>query len=242
MNLLGSIDLMSSILEAKTSDALHMSMASAAQKCGFTTYVAGVQLISADGQSSHHIISGYPVEWQRIYAERNYLWSDPTVVHCQKSLEPLIWTESAFRPHDGMALWEEARSFGLGHGISVAMHETTGAKTMLSLVRDKALDSNEEEQKRLVAAAKVLASCAHFVSVRIARDARLKDEAIPKLTPQETECIRWASKGKTRWEIGRILSIAETTVAFHVKNAMQKLGASNQPQAVAIAIRLGLIN
>jgi len=38
-----------------------------------------------------------------------------------------------------------------------------------------------------------------------------------------------------------ILRISESTVNFHVYNIMQKLGAINRPQAVAVATHLGLI-
>jgi LuxR family quorum-sensing system transcriptional regulator SolR len=39
-----------------------------------------------------------------------------------------------------------------------------------------------------------------------------------------------------------ILGISESTVNFHVYNIMQKLGATNRPQTVAVAARLGLID
>jgi DNA-binding CsgD family transcriptional regulator len=38
-----------------------------------------------------------------------------------------------------------------------------------------------------------------------------------------------------------ILDISERTVNFHVYNIMRKLGATNRPQAVAVAASLGLI-
>jgi LuxR family quorum-sensing transcriptional regulator LasR len=47
--------------------------------------------------------------------------------------------------------------------------------------------------------------------------------------------------GKTSWEIGRLLSVAERTVVFHLQNATQKLGVSGRQAAVARAIVSGLI-
>lgn len=242
MNLIESIDLMSSILEARTSEALQKRLGEAAARVGFTTFVAGVQMSRPDGAPAHHLISGYPEEWQRIYAQRDYIWTDPTVIHCQVSSEPLIWKQEIFERHRGLGIWEEAKSFGLSHGISVAQHEAGGIKSMLSLVRDKEVDRDEREALQLLSATRVLAGCAHFAAVQIAKGALNFDADLPKLTPQELESLKWVSKGKTSWEIGRIMSIAEPTVTFHVKNAMQKLKASNRPQALAVAIRLGLIN
>jgi len=241
MNLVESIDFMSSILSCKSSEALQKSLSAASKRLGFETFVAGVQLVQPDGSLAHHLVSGYPEKWQAIYAQQGYIWKDPTVAHCQMSTEPLVWTEKTFMEGDAMPMLEEAKSFGLSHGVSAAIHESKGAtKSMISLVRDQALG---EPAAGIAAAAQVLASCTHFVVINIARDALNPIPAEPvRLTPQELACLRWVSQGKTAWEVGRILSISEPTVVFHLKNVMRKLDASNRPQALAIAIRMGLIN
>jgi DNA-binding CsgD family transcriptional regulator len=61
------------------------------------------------------------------------------------------------------------------------------------------------------------------------------------LSDREKVCLRWAALGKSSWEIGRILSISENTVIFHIKNAMKKLGTSNRILAAVKAVQLGLI-
>ena len=60
----------------------------------------------------------------------------------------------------------------------------------------------------------------------------------PMLTARERECLRWASLGKTTWEIGRLVDISEHTARFHLRNACTKLSATNRQQAVAKAIQL----
>ena len=62
------------------------------------------------------------------------------------------------------------------------------------------------------------------------------------LTGKEIECLRWCKEGKTNWEIGEILGIAERTVNEHAQTAFRKLGAANRAQAIAIAVRERLIN
>jgi DNA-binding CsgD family transcriptional regulator len=61
------------------------------------------------------------------------------------------------------------------------------------------------------------------------------------LSPREKECLLWTARGKTAWEISEIVSIAESTVVFHLKNAMQKLGVYTKYHAVVKAIMSGLI-
>jgi LuxR family transcriptional regulator, quorum-sensing system regulator CviR len=58
---------------------------------------------------------------------------------------------------------------------------------------------------------------------------------------REKEVLNWLKEGKTSWDISVILGISERTVDFHVNNIRQKLGATNRPQAVALAARRGLI-
>lgn len=70
---------------------------------------------------------------------------------------------------------------------------------------------------------------------------RPKSGVEPHLSPRELECLTWASKGKTTWEISRVLEISEHTVNFHLRNANSKLGATNRRQAVAKSIHLGFV-
>lgn len=63
-----------------------------------------------------------------------------------------------------------------------------------------------------------------------------------KLTQRELECLRWSREGKTSWEIAHILGISQSTIIFHMKNAVAKLGAANKTQAVIAAIERGLIS
>jgi DNA-binding CsgD family transcriptional regulator len=62
------------------------------------------------------------------------------------------------------------------------------------------------------------------------------------LTPKEMETLRWVQEGKTTWEIAKILGVSEATVKFHVGNVLRKLGANSRTQAVAIALKTGLLN
>ena len=57
------------------------------------------------------------------------------------------------------------------------------------------------------------------------------------LTPRELEVLEWVARGKSAWEIAAILNITKRTVDGHVANAIQKLGAVNRIQAIAIAVR-----
>ncbi len=60
------------------------------------------------------------------------------------------------------------------------------------------------------------------------------------LTPAELEILRWASEGKTVWEISQIRATSEATVKFHLRNIYGKLQVTNRVQAMNEAARQGL--
>lgn len=61
------------------------------------------------------------------------------------------------------------------------------------------------------------------------------------LTPRELEVLQCIQDGHRNKEIAGLLAIAETTVNFHIKNLVEKLGARDRANAVSIAIRRGLL-
>jgi len=61
------------------------------------------------------------------------------------------------------------------------------------------------------------------------------------LTPRELDVLRLIRDGYRNKQIADQLSIAETTVNFHIKNLVDKLGANDRTHAVTIALRRGLL-
>jgi DNA-binding CsgD family transcriptional regulator len=68
-----------------------------------------------------------------------------------------------------------------------------------------------------------------------------KTEVGLHLTDREREVLTLLAQGLQLEEIGHRLGIGAETVRTHVRNASDRLGASNRTHAVAIAIRHKLI-
>lgn len=61
------------------------------------------------------------------------------------------------------------------------------------------------------------------------------------LTTRELEVLALIRDGYRNKQIADQLAIAETTVNFHIKNLVEKLGANDRTHAVTIALRRGLL-
>jgi len=61
------------------------------------------------------------------------------------------------------------------------------------------------------------------------------------LSDRERECLYWVSEGKTTDEVAVILGVSSNTVNSYVAHAIQKLSANNRAEAIATAIRNGII-
>jgi DNA-binding NarL/FixJ family response regulator len=66
----------------------------------------------------------------------------------------------------------------------------------------------------------------------------LSDEA---LTEREREVLRHVADGGRNRDIAEKLFISEETVKVHIKHVMEKLGARDRTEAVAIGVRRGII-
>jgi DNA-binding NarL/FixJ family response regulator len=75
-----------------------------------------------------------------------------------------------------------------------------------------------------------------------ARDSRPRKAQGPDpLTEREIEILVAVSSGKTNKEIADHFTISTNTVNFHMKNIFSKLQLRNRAQAVAYAVRAGLV-
>lgn len=69
----------------------------------------------------------------------------------------------------------------------------------------------------------------------------LETPSLADLTRRETEILAHIAKGRNNKEIARDLSLALSTVKFHVGSILSKLNLSDRTQAAVWAIRMGLV-
>lgn len=235
---LGTLGLIASFTTATSEAELLQRMRTFARSIGYDQALFGLQMQLPGMAPLQHITSGYPDAYQRLYLERGYVALDPTVAHCQASTAPLEWSESIYdaRSHEIM---EESRRYGLGFGFSLSVHEGDQSASMLSLARDRPVESDSERQL-ILAAASVMAHCLHVASKNVILPGVLAERR-PRLSPREAQCLQLVAIGKSNWDIGQLLNISEAAAAFHVKNLLKKFKVSTRVQAVAMGVALRMV-
>lgn len=184
------------------------------------------------------MLNGFPEDWREHYVQSQYINTDPTVRYCSQNTIPVWWDQipasrKGRRVIAERQVMDEAAEYGLRRGISVPVHGAGAEWGMLSLAGDAA--------PSLKAAAALydlqfLTQCVHEAVKRIHAEQIDEQTEQKRLTDRERECLQWTANGKTAWEISRILSLSESTVTFHLKNAIQKMDVTNRPHAVAKAL------
>jgi len=180
------------------------------------------------------LISTYPAKWTDHYLEQHYERVDPVIVEALATPQPFEWGhEFSSKPlsKSQHALLDEAAQFGIRCGFTVPIHDPRGPIAAITFAADERRATFQRcvEHNRHVL--QLMAMYFHAHARRRLTPDRVVDGVA--LSPREFECLEWAARGKSAWEIGRLLNISRRTAAFHLDNAKTKFGVRTICQAVA---------
>lgn len=182
------------------------------------------------------VVAHVPDAWRNIYFASNYIEIDPVARRCAVAPEPFFWTEvitELERDSPEHALMRRAEEHGLINGVCFPVHGVNGLEAGVSL-SGKSGALNPSDMRNL-----------HLFSLyafnRLKSIARGSAISVPSLTKREREILLWSAFGKTNRQVADILFLSEETVATHMKNIIKKLSAQNKAEAIAVALRAGLI-
>jgi DNA-binding NarL/FixJ family response regulator len=119
-----------------------------------------------------------------------------------------------------------------GDGTTELAAEVLSAGARAILLKQAPLDD-------LVRALHAAGNGARYVDPLLAPDSR--SESVT-LTKRERQVLELVAEGLSQQEIGRRLSIGTETVRAHLQKVRKRLTATTSTQAVAIALRLGLLD
>ncbi len=183
-------------------------------------------------------INTYPSHWADRYREKSYVKIDPVVQWGFQSALPLDWGVN-FEDMKVQQLFSEAREIGVGnHGLTVPIR---GARGEVALFSVSTTAREKVWQKFRLEMFGELIYLAHHLHENVLQDFPPSLAIRPRLSPRETEVLKWFANGKVCIDVAEILSISEHTVRTYSESARAKLDALTIAHAVARAISFGLI-
>jgi len=120
-------------------------------------------------------------------------------------------------------------SFGASDSIAHALRNGASGAVLKSA-----------EDTELIAAIRAVIAGERYLSDDI-RKQLTQDPPIPDLTPRQEQILQSMTRGLTNAEIAKQLGIRRDGVNLHVIAILQKIGAANRTEAVAIALRKNLL-
>lgn len=190
-------------------------------------------------QSFDLVTYGIDPAWASIYQRLQVDQADPVVAAALQAGIALSWAQAArialqanpqmFRKS---VFRRRAKAYGLECGFVICKRSSY---TSQSLSVTALTTGTEVPDRRQIQMCRLLLPHLNEIMVRQGF------HVIPDLSQREIEVLRWGATGKSSWKVARILNISARTVKFHLRNIYRKLEVTNRSQAVAKALRLGLV-
>jgi len=185
-------------------------------------------------------LATYPAEWVDFFDRQRLGPSDP--VHRASHLTSVgfAWSEvPAMIPlsRRDRDILDRAQLAGIGDGFTIPAHvpgESYGSCSFATR-RGEPIEPDALPRAQLVGAFA-------FEAARRLWKIRAVDKPVPGLTDRQRDCLLWAARGKSDWEISRILGISHETVIQHLKQARERYGVGKRTLLAVHALFDGTIS
>lgn len=169
-----------------------------------------------------------------------WIRGDPALARIRGGYAPFGWSTRASGMHSAeqRAWLDEERGRGVDAGLAIPVQDSGGCPAYVSLFgRD--MDSVQGLIDRRAPELAFIAAQFHALAKTLLPVAPWVDPG-PRLSSRELECLKLAALGQTVDESGQTLGISGRTVEFHLRNALEKLGAPTKLRAVVLAFGAGV--
>lgn len=222
-------------------DELSQAMAEASRALGYRHF-ALAHHVDHDAVGSAGIrLHNYPERWARFYDDHGFGGTDPVHRASQVTGVGFSWAripEMIALSKADRELLALGRAEGIEKGFTIPAHIPGDAQGSVSF----AGPIDEERDASALLCAQLVGSFAFEAARRLHLPGRGDSQSRrPVLTDRQRDCLLWVARGKTDWEIGRILGRSEETVARHIKQACERYGVSKRTLLVTLALKDGTL-
>ena len=186
-------------------------------------------------------LHNYPGGWEDYFEEQSLGRSDPVHRASQLTTVGFAWSrlpgmiELTRKDHEVL---EEAKLRGIGDGFTVPAHVPGEINGSCSFAAAAGTPLPEKQ----LAQAQLVGAFAFEAARRLARIREAEIAPLPRLTDRQRDCVVWAARGKSDWEISRILGVSHETVIQHLKQARERYGVTKRTLLAVHALFDGTIS
>ena len=166
-------------------------------------------------------LDNYPSDWVEYFDEAKLGPSDPVHRASHQTSVGFAWSQLPeliqLTPRDHEILAHAGRQ-GIGDGFTVPAHVPGEVNGSCSFATEAGQPVNEEH----LPLAQLVGAFAFEAARRLSRLRAPSASPPPRLTDRQRDCLLWAARGKSDWEISRILGVSHETVTEHLKHARQR--------------------
>lgn len=186
-------------------------------------------------------LHNYPAEWVAYYDDNRLGVSDPVHRASHVTSVGFAWSDIpqmiALTPRDH-AILDRGQAQGIGDGFTIPANVPGETHGSCSFANPRGTPLREEE----LPLAQLVGAFAFEAARRLWRVRTSDAMPVQKLTDRQQECILWVARGKTDWEISRILGIQHETVVRHLKQARERYGVAKRTMLAVHALFDGSIS
>lgn len=181
-------------------------------------------------------LTNYPESWVEAYLARNIVANDPVLLASQRTSVGFIWEDMGrlikVTPVH-RAITEDTRRAGLAQGFTVPAHIPGEAYGSCNF----AVRTGRSLPVRNLPFAQLIGAFA-FEAARklLLRTQPTRRAPAGQLSDRQLQCLALVARGKTDWEIGKILGISEETVKRHLARSRAHYDVPKRIQVVTRAI------
>ena len=225
------------VRQVQDEDELAQALSEITSQLGFR-YFALTHHVDVRRSNAAIRLHNYPAGWAEWFDEQSLGNSDP--VHRASNITSVGFAWSALAEmiplsRQDRRILDLARREGIGDGFTVPAHVPGEAHGSCSFacVTGEPLPSDHLPLLQL-------AGAFAFEAARRIRRTRFAPAAVA-LTDRQRECVMWAARGKSDWEIARVLGVSEATVGEHLRHAFERYGVGKRTLVAVHALFDGTI-
>lgn len=186
-------------------------------------------------------LDNYPREWVAYFDSQKLGVSDPVHRASHRTSVGFAWSRLSalipLTPRDREVLGL-ATAHGIGDGFTVPANVPGESHGSCSFAAAAGAPLHEEH----LPLAQLVGSFGFEAARRLFGMGGAQDALPVQLTERQCDCLIWLARGKSDWEISRILGVSPETVIRHVKMARERYGVGKRTQLVIHALFDGIIS